>query len=399
MPSNNQIPTVLFVDDEIELLSAFREYFEPVVSVCTASNGAEALDILQKSCKPDVIVSDQRMKGMLGIEFLEKSIAISPDSERILMTGYNDVTNILRGISRAKISSYITKPVDFQQLRLMVEQFGKIAHLRRQNDELARQLNEANSKLEDTVTSLDIGQTDAYNRLKQLQRAREQMVRMAVHDLKAPLGNIELILSELLQQDISASDFQELVGIARQSVHIMRNLVDDMLTVAMLTQPEFNPPKDYIQLSPYMRHLAATFRPTAEKKQIELILDLPDNMPTIYAAPAQIQQLIYNLLSNAVKYTPVGGKVFFSMNEDRESIVISVRDTGLGMTENDIQNAFQEFQRLSARPTSGESSTGLGLFIVKKMVELNGGTISISSDGLNKGTSFTVLLPKPSEQP
>lgn len=393
MPIDNQALSVLFVDDEPELLSALSEYFSPIMTVLAASSGNEALDILQ-SCKPDVIVSDQRMKGMSGIEFLERSIAFSPDSGRVLLTGYGTVSNIVQSISRAKISNYITKPVDFQQLRMTVERLGEAAHLRRQNTDLARQLREANSQIESVSPLLDSGLNIAYNHLRQAQRVREQMVRMAVHDLKAPLGNIDLILTELIRQNIDPSDYQELIGIALQSTSIMRNLVEDMLTVATLTQPEFNSTKDYLSLSPYLRNLASTLRPTAEKKRIVLNINVADDLPSIYADPQLIRQIIYNLLSNAIKYTPLEGEVFFSAYSDDEYISIEVRDTGLGMTQNDIQNAFQEFQRLSARPTGDESSTGLGLFIVKKATELNGGTIDIFSEGQGKGSTFTVKLPK-----
>lgn len=394
MSSFDKMPTVLFVDDEPDLLSALQDYFAPTVTVRTAGSANEGLALLQ-DYKPDVIVSDQRMKGMSGIEFLERSIELSPDSERVLMTGYSDISSIVQSINRARISYYIIKPIDFQQLRLTVEQLGEVTHLRRTNAELVHQLSRVNSLLKENVSLRDSELHAAYNHLQNLQRTREQMVRMAVHDLKAPLGNMELILTELLHQNVSPDDYQELVGIAKQSVFIMRSLVDDMLTVAMLTQPEFNPPKEYLSLTQYLRSLALTFKPTAERKHIKLHLDVPENLPVLHADPSQIQQMIYNLLSNAVKYTSQGGSVFFSAESDENDIIIRVRDTGLGMTAEDIRNAFQEFQRLSARPTGGESSTGLGLYIVKKVTELNGGSVVATSEGQGKGTTFTVRLPVP----
>ncbi len=148
MPLFDQMPTVLFVDDEPDLLSALRDYFEQTVIVRTASSAIEGLEVLQ-SYKPDVIVSDQRMKGMLGIEFLERSIHLSPDSERVLMTGFSDISSIVQGINRAKISYYIVKPVDFQQLRLTVEQLGEVTHLRRKNADLVHQLGRINSLLQE----------------------------------------------------------------------------------------------------------------------------------------------------------------------------------------------------------------------------------------------------------
>lgn len=108
---------LLFVDDEIQFLDTLREYFEPFATVMTAKSAEEALPLLAEF-KPDVIISDQRMGLISGVEFLQRSITVSPDSERILMTAYGDITSVVQSINKARISFYLTKPVDFHQLRL-----------------------------------------------------------------------------------------------------------------------------------------------------------------------------------------------------------------------------------------------------------------------------------------
>ncbi len=383
---------LLFVDDELEFLETLRDFFSQFAQVRTADSAESALEIL-KEFKPDIIISDQRMGMISGIDFLQKSISISPDSERILMTAYTDISNVVQGINRARISYYLTKPVDFHQLKLAIEQLTEANNLRHENDELIKELQESNADLEHKIAERSAELQNAYNLLQQIQTTREQMVRMAVHDLKNPLGNIDLVLSEFKRGGISTEDFDDLVDIAKQSAKIMRGLVEDMLTVAVLSQPQYQLHLDDVELKPILSAIASGFSQAALSKSITLKVNFPDNLPTIKADHQQLQHVIDNLVSNAVKYTPQGGVVEFSARVEDKSVCIEVKDSGLGMTPEDIANAFQEFRRLSARPTGGESSTGLGLFIAKKITELHHGGISIYSEGKDKGTTFTVKLP------
>lgn len=383
---------LLFVDDEIQFLDTLREYFEPFATVMTAQSAEEALPLLAEF-KPDVIISDQRMGLISGVDFLQKSITISPDSERILMTAYGDISSVVQSINKARISFYLTKPVDFHQLRLAIEQLSEASTLRRENDALIKELQVTNADLESKVAERSAELQSAYNFLQQLQKTREQMVRMAVHDLKTPLGNIELVLHEFERGGISPDDYKELVDIAKQSTQIMRGLVEDMLTVAVISQPQFHLNENDLELTPFFHAICSSFEQAAKNKSIRFIKIIPEYLPIIQADAQQLQHVVDNLISNAIKYTPYNGTIEFSAKTDSGFVIISVKDYGLGMTKEDISQAFQEFKRLSARPTGGESSTGLGLFIVKKIVELHGGSVSIYSEGKDKGTTFTVKLP------
>ncbi len=383
---------LLFVDDEVQFLDTLREYFEPFATVKTAESAEEAILILTEF-KPDVIISDQRMGLISGVDFLQKSITVSPESERILMTAYGDITSVVQSINKARISYYLTKPVDFHQLRMAIEQLSEATILRRENDALIKELQTSNADLESKIAERSAELQSAYNILQQFQKTREQMVRMAVHDLKTPLGNMELVLHEFERGGISPEDFKELVDIAKQSTRIMRGLVEDMLTVAVISQPQFHLAVDELELTPFLTAVCSSFEQLAKNKSIRFVQDIPGNLPIIQADSQQLQHVVDNLLSNAIKYTPYNGVVEFSAWSEKHGVIIQVKDFGLGMTQEDISQAFQEFRRLSARPTGGESSTGLGLFIVKKIVELHGGSVSIFSEGKDKGTTFTVKLP------
>jgi signal transduction histidine kinase len=106
-----------------------------------------------------------------------------------------------------------------------------------------------------------------------------------------------------------------------------------------------------------------------------------------------LREAVDNLVSNAIKYTPVGGRMELSMSVDDGGIAISVKDEGPGLSTDDMARLFGRFQRLTAKPTGGESSTGLGLSIVKRIVELHGGSVSAESDGPGRGATFIIRLP------
>ena len=390
--ANTHRPTLLFVDDEPDFLSSLEDYFSTFAEVYTAADTTTALTIVE-TYKPDVIICDLRLKeAMNGIEFLEKTIAISPDSERILITAFGDIHSMINAINRARLSYYLNKPVDFHQLKMAVLQLSEITHLRHQNNNLLDTLRSTNTELAETVEIRNEELRQAYSHLQELQKTREQMVRTAVHDLKTPIGNLELVLNELERGTYNDEDFKELVSIARMSSGIMRTLVEDMLTVAVMSQPQYSLNEDVFNLSEFFEIAIEPFYTTAQNKNIQLTMNWGDNLPDVYADPNQLRQLTLNLVSNAIKYTPQGGTVTVHAQYNDGVLLFSVTDTGLGMTSDDIANAFQEFRRLSARPTGNESSTGLGLFIVKKVVDMYDGTVNIQSDGQGKGTTFTVTL-------
>jgi signal transduction histidine kinase len=385
-------PHILFVDDEQEFLFIAQEYFSPIADIDIAVSGAQALEKIRQNAY-DVIISDHRMPGMNGTELLAHSLELLPEAERILITAYADLNTVLHSVNDAHVTHVFTKPADLIQVKLAILHCAKTAALRKANKELIQELQSANSDLEEKVKQRNIELHQAYEYLMQLQETRQRMIRMSVHDLKSPISNIDLVLAELERSSTMSSDEKELVDMGRQSVQVMSSLVEDMLEVAVLSQPGITVARDEVELAPFLLTASASYIQAAEKKSIQYSREIADTLPIIMANAQQLQQIISNLISNALKYTQPGGHVQVKAYTEEQHFIFEVQDSGQGMTEDDIANAFQEFRRLSARPTGGESSTGLGLFIVKKIAELHGGTVQIISQGKNQGTLFRVNLP------
>lgn len=391
MDQPTTLPVVLLVDDEKHIVDNLTEFLQHDFSVVSAIHPHDALHVLQKQ-PVDIIISDLRLPDMSGIEFLKKSIDIAPDSERILITAYADISNVIQSINEAKVSYYLTKPIDLPQIRLVVQRAAEMARLRRTNVHLLTELQESNHLLEEKVAHRNHELNIAHEKLKQMQKMREQMINMAIHDLKTPISNLQLAIGEL-HKLCPSIDAQELLHIAKDSTDIAYSLVSDMLSVASIAAPDADIQKELIEPAALLSASIQAFTTAAQRKAITIAADYPDNLPAFHANTRKLREVLDNLVSNAIKYTPSGGMVTVSARPHNGTIVIAIQDTGLGMTEEDITNAFGEFKRLSAQPTDGESSTGLGLFIVKKIIDMHDGEVSIHSDGLGKGTVFTIALP------
>lgn len=389
---------ILVIDDEPAMLDAISLFFQDDHEILTSETAEQARKLFTSN-DFDLVICDLKLGKDNGAELLTEFRAVRPECHRILMTGFMDTTSLIKSINEAGIAYYMNKPLDLFQFRIMIDRIGELITLSNHNQELMHRIQEHNLHLEKLVALRSSELQRANDNLKMLQQSREQVVRMAVHDLQTPLNNLDAILLELakLTKSTTNNDDQfemaELLDIARHSSVMMRSLVEDMLSIAVLSKPDMKPREDVIELASLLRSSARAFNTSAEKKNIWINVQVEDSSPHFLADAMQIRKALDNLMSNAIKYTPNGGYVTLKGTVDNDYVIIEVKDTGLGMTQEDIQQAFQEFMRLSAQPTGGETSTGLGLYIVKKIMELHNGDVTISSEGTGKGTAFTLTLP------
>jgi signal transduction histidine kinase len=158
----------------------------------------------------------------------------------------------------------------------------------------------------------------------------------------------------------------------------------DTIDIAIRNEP--------IDLAAMLAEIVVSNRALAEKKQQNIHFASPPHQ-IWNCDPDRLREAVDNLVSNAIKYTPLGGRMELSMSVDDRGIAIRVKDEGPGLSQEDMSRLFGRFQRLSARPTGGESSTGLGLSIVKRIVELHGGTVDAQSAGPGQGATFIIRLP------
>ncbi len=286
--------------------------------------------------------------------------------------------------------------------RSLVEIFSSRLSIAFDNVILYQQLHEANTQLEDRVAQRTRALMQANRRLSsqwlRLQRAngfKNEILGTVAHDLKNPLGVIlgrTEMLTELISTGASKESVTSQIEHIRDAAKRLTIMVDHLISDAMADAFDITIRREPVDVAALVSEVANANQPLAVNKQQTITVSAPSNVITMCDTD-RIREAIDNLLSNAIKYSPIGGKIAVAVSQDSASTVIQVADQGAGLSPEDLGRLFGRFQRLSAKPTAGESSTGLGLSIVKRIIDMHGGEVSANSEGPGKGSTFTITLP------
>jgi signal transduction histidine kinase/CheY-like chemotaxis protein len=287
--------------------------------------------------------------------------------------------------------------------RALVEIFCSRLSIAFDNVILYEQLQRANTRLEERVAQRTRDLTTAnrrlaaqWARLRQANSFKSEILGTIAHDLKNPLGVI-LGRTEILKEMIAAAgalddNVQAQLAYVRSAANQLTEMVDDLIADAMADALDITIRREPIDISMLAEEVAEANRPLAAKKGQSITVSAPPNHAALCDAD-RLREAIDNLVSNAIKYSPIGGAIDLLVTQTTGGIMMEVRDQGAGLSPEDISRLFGRFQRLSAKPTAGESSTGLGLSIVKRIVDLHGGQITVESAGPGKGATFKMTLP------
>lgn len=241
-------------------------------------------------------------------------------------------------------------------------------------------------KLEEALATLETNNV----KLVALNNEKNEFLGIAAHDLKNPLSTV-IGYAELLEMISASDDVKKISGNIRVAGRQMSDLIGNLLDANAIEEGRFTSNIERCDLAELAGLSADNNRSNAERKQIGLRLDLPGEIPARTDRAATLQ-ILDNLISNAVKYSPKGTAVEIRIGRDGDRAFVAVEDQGPGLSEADQKKLFQKFTRLSARPTGGESSNGLGLSIVKRLAEAMGGAVECRSV-LGQGATFRLWLP------
>jgi PAS domain S-box-containing protein len=275
---------------------------------------------------------------------------------------------------------------------------GRAFPLRNENGEIVKWFG-SNTDIDDKKRT----EQNLRNALQQTQAAREEAERanrikdefLAVlsHELRTPLNPI-LGWAKLLKDGrLSAAKATEALNIIERNAKLQVQLIEDLLDVSRILRGKLTLNVSTVEVESIITQALDTIRLAAESKAITLQTIFEANAGQITGDPARLQQIIWNLLSNAVKFTPNGGRVEISLNRVESSVQIKVSDTGKGITSKFLPKIFDYFSQEDSTITRKFGGLGLGLPIVRNLVELHGGTIEVNSPGVGKGATFTVMLP------
>ncbi len=252
----------------------------------------------------------------------------------------------------------------------------------------ATQLSAQNKELESKIDAL----LKTKDSLEELNQQKDELFALIIHDIKNPAAIIKNLVDLLRSYDLTANEQMEIIqDIAETSQKILDLSMEVTLVLSiesgkMALNFETNPIKDLIE------DVVSKNQVMARKKNIKLFTELPTNLPEVEMDYRRISEALENLISNAIKFTEENGAVRVRAFKEGNNITVEVSDNGLGLSEEDVEKAFRWGQKLSSQPTGGEPSSGLGLWIVKKIIDSHNGRVWIKS-ALGKGSTFAFSFP------
>lgn len=234
----------------------------------------------------------------------------------------------------------------------------------------------------------------ANEELRKLDRLKSLFLSIAAHDMRSPLtamrGYTDLAIKSLSRE--GTAEPAEYLTIVVSLVDALNRLIGDFLDLDILEQGNLKIRPQACNLNPIVLGVADVMRSVAKRKDVQIETQLQDDLPLINADPDRLQQILFNLAGNAIKYTSVGDRIIIETRFDRDCVLLIVKDHGPGIPESDLPRLFDLYHRTAEARQSQTQGLGLGLFIVKSLVDLHHGKISAQSE-VGKGTAFTVSIP------
>lgn len=367
---------ILVVDDEPGIRSGIHRILDgtkisfPFMDddityhVDNAASGEEALEMIDKTV-PDVVLLDNKLPGIQGLDVLSRIKERQIETIVVMITSYASLEVAVRA-TRDGAYDFIPKPFTPQELRASMENITKQVFLRK----MTRKMNTEGKQI------------------------RFQFLSVLSHELKTPLNAIEGYLK--LMKDHQAGNnldaYEDMIERSLERVKGMRDLIFDLLDLTRLESGTKDRNLKPVNLYKIAETSLDTLTPLAIHKDIKIKLESPKEV-TIDAIEDEIEIIFNNLLSNAIKYNKTGGKVDFIIEEKEKIIVVQVKDTGIGMTADEMSKLFNEFSRIKNHKTRHISGSGLGLSIVKRLLSIYNAEIKVDSHP-DKGSVFTIRFNK-----
>ena len=336
--------------------------------VIEAGTGAEALRLLGEH-KPDLVLLDVRLPDTSG-RVLAATIKSDPNSAHVvvLQTSASHVDTAHRVASlEAGADGYLVEPIEPEELVAHVR-----ALLRMRRAELERQ-----KALED---------------LREADRRKDEFLAMLAHELRNPLAPIRNAVEIMRLAPDSATQARARELIARQTAHLAR-LVDDLLEMSRITQRKLVLQPREVSLASLLDAALEVARAYVEKNGQDLSVSAPAEDVWLQVDPVRISQVIGNLLHNASKFTPRGGSVSLVARRVPDGVELEVSDTGIGIAPELLKKVFDLFSQADRSLDRAQGGLGIGLSLVRGLVEMHGGSVAASSEGEGKGSVFHVRLP------
>jgi signal transduction histidine kinase len=365
--SNRIKPSILYVDDEEPNLLLFRAAFGKHYTVHTARSAEEGIEILKEQ-PVQVVVTDQNMPGISGVEFLQRTVEEYPEAIRLLLTGNSNSEEIVKAINHGKIYHYINKPWKADEVKIIIDKAFEHYNLKSHNQQLIHSLESRNKQLANAMDELEL------------------FLYRSSHDLRGPLAT-QMGLLKLSMMESGASSVKEYLTKLEECTYNLTNTLDKISKVNVFNIGII---KGYeIDLTQLFKEILDTHQDKINDLNIETRMVSPID-PTFYSNPELIKILFENLLENAINFSDRHKSdpfIHVAIENTNSELKIEFVDNGIGIEEKYVSRIFDPFFKLNTG-----NGNGLGLYVVEKILKKLGGNINVSSE-FKVGTKIMLTLP------
>ena len=370
--------TILYVDDEESNLNIFKHTFRREYNILVANNALEGLEILKKE-QVDLILTDQRMPEMDGVEFLKHTLMKYPNLNRILITGYSDFDAIRKAINEAQIFQYLQKTWHEENLRQIIEQALQVYLVKQENEILAKQISEKNKELE-----------KINDELVEFEKLKMDFLSTISHEIRTPLNGLRAPI-ELLKAEVNekfSEQFNVLFYILENSVDRLENFILSAERITWLKAKRYKLKYEVVNIYDVTSSVILGLKNKTIEKQIS-INNLVEKNTKLMVDKELFIICLKVLIGNAIKYSNENEIVTIKTENIDESVLITVVDEGRGFSEIALKNVFKLFTKGSEFV---DQNLGIDLALVKLIVDVHGGNIEIFNNK-TRGATVKITLP------
>jgi len=380
--TTNEKSVILVVDDQPTNLKVMAGVLSEEYTLSIANNGINALKMLEKRI-PDLILLDIMMPEMDGYEVCRrlKENEKTKDIPVIFLTAKTEIEDVVKGFEYGAVD-YIFKPFHTTEMKVRVRNHLNLFHSKNEIKQMNQKLLEAQEDLKKVNSLLEISNQE-----------KDKFFSIIAHDLKSPFNSI-LGFSEILKEEINNLDQNAIVeyaGIINYSTRQTLQLLENLLHWARMKQGRMEYLPKNLALSEITEEVLGLVKENARQKNIFLINNVPLETQ-VFADENMLKTILRNLIVNSIKFTNSGGVVEITSMINNNQIQISVSDTGVGISKQNLEKLFLIGTSFTTRGTDHEKGTGLGLLLCKELVEKHSGRIWAESE-INSGTIFHFTVP------
>jgi two-component system, sensor histidine kinase len=378
---------LLIVDDDAALLQALTRALElrmPHLIVDTSDSGIIATEKLGES-DYDAVITDIKMPGMDGLSLLAHIREHFPEIPTLLITGHGQHDLAVQAL-RGGAFDFIQKPVDRDYLVASLTRALQVRRLSREVQRQRTQLQQHAEELKQTVEQ----QT---RELREANEAKDRFLATLAHELRNPLAAIRTAVELLGLSQGNPSVRSEAERAITNQVGHMVHLLDDLLDLSRITHDRIvlhNRPVDLVSV---VTEVVESARPAIKQHAHHVSLSLPELPLCVEGDPTRLQQIVGNLLTNAIKYTEPPGDIAVTLQRHGDQAFLQISDSGVGIAPEMLPRIFEPFLQVKDSLAHSQGGLGIGLTLVRKLVELHQGSVTVASDGVGRGSVFTVRLP------